>query len=1006
MDFLKLAVRAASADRVAATPVQQDIGRGLEDEAGEIGDLAALAAIVQPEQNFLNQVVDFMTVSAAAEESPQGLLVRDRGMCESFRLAPGPGRFSPSHTDYPTPHFVLLLSWLLMERRRSTTSRKGVFENRAMLDFEAQLGRASAPQTCDKQTTITLADWASLPEVSRGKCRRQGAVRLFKFVRIWLLVAAALALSGPAFAAGPRPTFSIPAGLRLDRALTRFSVQSDRDILFDPKIATGRSTKGVTGAMDADLALRELLRGSGLTWRVFQGRYLIEVAPLAAAVEPPSEVEGVIVTATRRPLLDQLTPMSVRALSGDELTRAGAVTFQDAATLLPGLTQTSTGTGRNRLSVRGVYGSGEATTALYYDDVPVTGPSGTTADPGGSSPELLLVDVERLELLRGPQGTLYGASAMGGALKVVFRRPDLSRAGGTLSLEGSAISGEVGDAQSVVLNQPLVRDKVGVRLTAYRRREPAFVDNSRLDLQETNGGLVWGGRLGVGLEPTEDLQINLSATYQDAHDDDTSGGSLGSPSNISSNYVRTPFESRMKLYEGAMSWRLAGMRLSATAATYTWNSLRRIEYTGTLLAERESPDGCKRYLALAPSFACTADQQIAYSAYVDSRAPGLLNQPIELDAQVQEVRLQSEAAGFLAWTLGVFHEIRKDTIDSQVVVGSTLTGEPDFERGFTGRRIVESRLSQRAAFGEITFGADRDTSLTLGARRFEYDKITTGQALVVNVISNTSEANFSSATGEDGWSVKILGSRRLAPNVMMYAQASQGFRPGGINTVPSLPPNLAAYGADSLWNYELGLKSSWLGNRLVFNAAIYEIDWEDMQYSATSTNGAFGYITNLGKARIRGLEADTSFVLNSAWRGGVSLTLTDAVLTRDQTSAEGAGLGSAGDRIPAIPRAGAQGWMEYRRDLGGGAQLLLRGDATYVGRSHSTFDVASAIDVDLGDYWLFNVRGGVRRANWTLNAFVENLTDTDDPSFATTGRQPQVFVPRPRQFGLSATYDF
>lgn len=830
-------------------------------------------------------------------------------------------------------------------------------------------------------------------------------MRLFKFVRIWILVAAALALSGPVFAAERRASFSIPAGLPLDRALTRFSVQGDRDILFNPKIVAGRVTQGVVGPMDADLALKELLRGTGLTWRVFQGRYLVEVPPLVAAAEPASEVEGVIVTATRRPLLDQLTPMSIRALSGDDLTRAGAVTFQDAATLLPGLTQTSTGTGRNRLSVRGVYGSGEATTALYYDDVPVTGPSGTTADPGGSSPELLLVDVERLELLRGPQGTLYGASAMGGALKVVFRRPDLSRTGGTLSLEGNTIAGELGDAQSVVLNQPLVRDQLGVRLTAYRRREPAFVDNSRLDLQETNGGLVWGGRLGVGFEPTEDLQINLSATYQDAHDDDTSGGSLGSPSNISANYVRTPFESRMKLYEGAMSWRVAGMRLSATAATYTWNSLRRIEYTGTLLAERESPDGCKRYLALE-SVACTADQQIAYSSYVDSRAPGLLNQPIELDAQVQELRLQSEATGFFAWTLGVFHEIRKDTIDSQVVVGSTLTGEPDFDRGFTGRRIVESRLSQRAAFGEITLGADRDTSLTLGARRFEYDKTTTGKALVVNVISNTSEANFSTDAGEDGWSVKILGSRRLAPGVMMYAQASQGFRPGGINTVPSLPPNLAAYGADSLWNYELGIKSSWLANRLVFNAAIYEIDWEDMQYSATSTNGAFAYITNLGKARIRGLEADASFVLNPAWRGGLSLTLTDAVLTRDQTSAEGAGLGSAGDRIPAVPRAGAEGWMEYRRDLGGDVQLLLRGDAAYVGRSHSAFDVASATDVELGDYWLFNLRGGVRTANWTLNVFVENLTNTDDPSFATSGRQPQVFAPRPRQFGVSAIYDF
>ncbi|HEY9236469.1 MAG TPA: TonB-dependent receptor [Phenylobacterium sp.] len=826
------------------------------------------------------------------------------------------------------------------------------------------------------------------------------------FVRFGILVGALAMSGGPALAAEGAHAFSIPAGLPLDRALTAFSAQSDRDILFSPDLVAGRRTSGLSGRMSPDIALRELLRGSGLSWRQFQGRYLIEGAPTHSAVEPIAEVESVVVTASRRPTLDQVTPMSVRALSGDELARAGAADFSDAAMLLPGLTQTSTGTGRNRFSLRGVYGSGEATTALYYDDVPVTGPSGTTADPGGSSPELLLIDVERLELLRGPQGTLYGASAMGGALKVIFKRPDLAQASGTASAELNTNSGEWGGGQSLVINQPLIADKLGVRLTAYRRTEPAYVDNDRLSVRNANAGRVWGARLGLGLEPTEDLQVNLSASYQDAHDDDTSGGSLGARPNVSLNYVRMPFESRLKLFDSALSWRIAGMRLSANAAAYAWDSLRRIDYTGTLLAERDSPDGCKRYLDLPAAVACTGQQLGVYSAYVDSRAPGLLNQPINLSAQVQEVRLQSDDPGFLAWTLGVFHEIRKDRIDSQVVVGDDLTGEPDFEQGYTGRRIVDSRLSHRAVYGEVTLGADRDTSLTLGARRFEYDKATIGHAAVVNVISNTSEANFATTTGEDGWSIKILGSRRLSPTALLYAQASQGFRPGGINTVPGLPPNLAAYGPDSLWNYELGLKSSWFNNRLVFNAAVYQIDWQDMQYSASSTNGAFAFITNLGEARIRGLEADTSFVVNSMVRGGVSLTLTDAVLTRDQASAEGAGLGSAGDRIPAAPRASAEGWLEYRRDLREGLQLLLRADGAYVGRSHSAFDRRSANDVALGDYWLFNARGSLRTRRWTLSAFVENLSDADRPSFATTGRQVQAFAPRPRQVGLSVAYDF
>lgn len=812
-----------------------------------------------------------------------------------------------------------------------------------------------------------------------------------------------------ALAAGRQVQFSIPAGAPLDRALTLFSAQSDRDILFTPAMVEGRRTKGASGRMESGAALDALLRGSGLTWREFQGRYLVERAkPLKHELETEveAEVEGVVVTALRRPTLDRLTPMSVRAFSGEELTRAGAATFTQATNLLPGLTQTSTGTGRNRLSLRGVYGSGEATTALYYDDIPVTGPSGTTADPGGSSPEFLLVDVERLELLRGPQGTLYGSSAMGGALKVVFKRPDLSRAGASLAADLSTNAGYWGDAQTVVLNQPVVQDRVGVRLAAYRRRDPAYIDNERLGLKGVNESSTWGARLGVGFQFDGDLQVNLTAAHQDTNEGDTSGGWVGAPAYVSYAYVRTPFDSRTTMYEGALSWRFSGMRLSANAASYTWNSTRHIDYTGTLQSERLSPDGCKRYLQLAATATCTPAQLGLYSAYVDSRAPGLLYQPIDLKAEVQEVRLQSDTPGFLAWTAGLFREVRSDTIDSQVIAGDAATGLPRPGADFTGRRVVDSRLTQRAVFGEVTLGADRDTSFVLGARHFAYDKRTQGRALVVNVISNTTEANFRNTTEESGWSLKLLASHRFGTAAMGYVQASQGFRPGGVNTVPGLPPNLAAYGADGLWNYEVGVKSAWLNNRLVLNAALYHIDWRDMQYTANSTNGAFSFITNLGRARVNGLEADVTFVINPALRGGANLALTDAILTSDQASDDGVGLGSAGDRIPAVPRVAADAWLEYRHDLSDGLELTVRTDAAFVGPSNSTFKPGVGVDVALGDYWLVNTRAVVRGSSWSLGAYIENLTGTDEPGFATTGRQPLVFAPRPRRFGLTATYDF
>ncbi len=829
---------------------------------------------------------------------------------------------------------------------------------------------------------------------------------VLRFGLVAACMCCAFLASVPARAAERRPLFAIPAGLQLDKALTAFSAQSDRDILFPPGVVSGLRGHSVSGRMDSGQALSELLKGSGLTWRDFQGRFLIERAPATVDIAPVADVEGVVVTALRRPTLEQLTPMSVRALSGEELRRAGATNFRDVAALMPGLTQTNTGTGRSRLSLRGVYGSGEATTALYYDDIPVTGPSGTTADPGGSFPEFLLVDVQQVELLRGPQGTLYGASAMGGAFKIMFNRPDLSRRGGLVEGEASTNAGDLGGAQTLVVNQPLITDRLGVRLAAYHRDEPAFTDNARLGLSRINGSSASGFRLGVGAQPREDLQLNLTISHQDATDDDASASSLGAPSHVSENYVRTPFRSRMTLYDGALNWRVSGVQLTATAASYQWDSTRRIDYTAVLLSERRSPDGCKRYLGLPIEGACTPGELDSYSAYVDSRAPGLLNQPIELRAQVQELRLRSAGLGFIAWTAGLFHEVRNDTIDSQVVVGDAASGLPSPSAGFTGRRIVDSRLRQRAVFGDITLGADRDTSLVLGARHFSYDKQTEGRALVVNVISNTSEANFFTTTQEAGWSLKFLASHRFSRSIMGYVQAAQGFRPGGINTVPGLPPELAAYDADSLWNYEAGLKTAWLDNRLVLNATVYRIDWRDMQYSANSTNGAFAFITNLGQARVLGLEAESVYTASPAWKGGLNLSLTDAVLTKDQATNNAIGLGSAGDRIPVVPRVAASGWVEYRRPLAANLDFLARGDASYVGISHSAFDTGTAADVKLGGLLLLNARASVQTTSWTLGAFVDNILDDDRPTFATAARQPQVFAPRPRRFGMSAVYAF
>lgn len=278
--------------------------------------------------------------------------------------------------------------------------------------------------------------YSLLPRVRGSEARaRRGAV-------LALLCATALtAAPTVAVVAAPRRPdaalrFDIPAQ-PLSQALNQLALRSDREILFSPALTQGKRSERLSGVFTAEAALHQLLAGSGLTVQLEGRSFLVlpaaqparsSAATARAAAPPPLSVaiNSVVVTALKRSSLARQTPISMTVLSGEQLSRAGIVDLEKAAPLLPGLKLISTAFGR-RLVLRGVYGAGEATTGLYYDETPMTGPVGTTADPGVMAPELALVDVDRVELLRGPQGTLYGSGAMGGALRFCSSAPNSRR---------------------------------------------------------------------------------------------------------------------------------------------------------------------------------------------------------------------------------------------------------------------------------------------------------------------------------------------------------------------------------------------------------------------------------------------------------------------------------------------------------------------------------------------------------------------------------------------------
>lgn len=818
------------------------------------------------------------------------------------------------------------------------------------------------------------------------RSRALGASHRRGLVTALLCAVAVEAFAPTAALAGPgRPPdtrrFDLPAQ-PLSQALNQLALRSDREILFSPSLTLGRRSPSLSGTFTAEQALVRLLAGSGLTFRLEGRSFLVVPAPKPREepeagpfpVAPPVDLDGLVVTALKRSSLAQQTPLSMVVIDGEQLARMAMTNIEQAAPTLPGLKLISTAFGR-RLVLRGVYGAGEATTGLYYDETPMTGPVGTTADPGVMAPELALVDVDRIELLRGPQGTLYGSGAMGGALRILFKRPDLGGDAGSVGVSvanlahgGSAASG------AMVLNAVAIPETLAVRLTAYDQRQPGVIDNIRLGMSDVDDSRVRGARLAVLWEKSPRLSVLVSGSHQSSHRGDISAWNDTAGPWRTVHAGRAPFDGDIDLVSAVAKWRGDAVDITAVSSWYRWNLVRRSDYSGVLLGERTNAAGCMRMFSIAA--ACSGEQMASYSAYVDSVYPAILHQPADLTARIHEIRAASVGSGRLSWSLGAYSEVREDYIDSQVRHVDPATGGPVAPPVLIGRRDIENHLSQHAVFGEMSYAVAPGAELTIGARRFDYVKRDRGGVQVPNVISGTwMDYAIDARSRERGWSLKALVSREFARGLFGYAQISQGFRPGGVNVVPGLPETLAAYRSDRLDNAELGLKGQSADRRLSVNLALYRAHWRDMQYAAQTQNRAFNYVTNIGAARTQGLELEGTAQRIAGWDLAASFTLTDARLTADQVTNSAIGLGREGDRLPIVPKVSASASAERRWTLGEGLTGRVRLDGYYAGLARSAFNAANADYLKMGGYAVFGVSAGLETRAWSANLSIENLLD-------------------------------
>ncbi|MCC2975911.1 TonB-dependent receptor [Sphingomonas sp. PL-96] len=735
------------------------------------------------------------------------------------------------------------------------------------------------------------------------------------------------------------------------------------------------------------------------------------LTPAAAqdAQDPPAteETNDVVVTALRRDTTVQTTPLAITALTGETLTNAGVTNITDYAKFVPSLRIQDNGPGQRRVSLRGVQASGEATVGTYYNDVPVTGSVGVSSDAAGRTADFTLFDVNRIEVLRGPQGTLYGASSMGGAIRVLFNKPSQEYEGEVEGQVQTTKGGGFGYFVNGMVNVPLVTDVLAARAVLYRRDSDGYVDNSFLGRKNVNDYTATGGRLMLRFTPTTNFSIDATAMFENT-DAVSASWNPEVGDYKSAAQVILPYTDKSQFYSVNAEWDLGGVTLTSITGYQHRRSAYAADdsyYIGTYRTEAR----CASYVG---TDACSADQLGSYYDYIDSLSPAAIYYPGSTTDFTQEVRLSSTGDSALDWTVGAFYQSRKNQVTSEDARADVTTGGIIMPEQIFYRRQISDRLKQVAVFGEGTFHVTPELGLTAGIRYYDYDKTVSGYTDIGWTLIGAPVRPLNTVdSSEDGTLLKFNASWQANRNMLFYATASQGFRPGGANQVIGLAADLTPYESDKLWNYEIGTKFGLLDRRLTLNLAAFQIDWDNMQVSGRTTNGAFSFLSNAGAARIRGLEAEAFIRPGGALQFTLSGNYLDAKLTEDQVNDSVVAAGRAGDRIPYIPHFSGSVGAEYHAPVSDAVDFFARADLNYVGSSYSEFRPTNVYRVKIDDYALANLRVGfeLSESDTGIYLFVNNLFDSvaiNRASMSSTPNSYSAVSAAPRTLGLNLRRHF
>jgi len=738
-------------------------------------------------------------------------------------------------------------------------------------------------------------------------------------------------------------------------------------------------------------------------------------APADDASKPVGFREEVVVTAQKRTEAIADIPASVTVVPEQLLEQQRVDDFKDLLPLVPGLSLTETRPGSTRVTLRGVNTGGVASTiGIYFDDVPF-GSSTGLANGSISAGDFDTFDVARVEVLRGPQGTLYGASSLGGVLKFVPNRPRNDRFEARLLGSAETVdNGDPGYSLTGMANVPLGA-KAAVRASGFYRSDSGFIDsigNNPVPSLATPGVNViggtrvanglnaldrFGGRLAVLVEPSKRFSVTVGAQIQDIDTDassvvDADPRSLEplNPTPVQSSYQKEFNDTKYRVYNGTVDGDLGPARLQSVTSY------------GTFETDFQSDLAIATNLTGGPPLSALVTQLFGNARTRPLSA--VLPQTTSTDKFTQELRLVSAKSKAFDWLVGGYYTNEDSAIKQKITAVEAGTDDVATGIPILADVALDSTYEEIAGFANATWHATPRFDLALGGRLSHNKQVASqrsdgplagGPAQFDDVKSSESPFTFSFAPRFE-----------IGKSSSIYGRVATGFRPGGPNVLPPAAPASVprTYDSDRLTSYEVGLKAGGRpADKFSLDLAGYYLDWEDIQLFLIVNN--FGINGNGGTAASKGFEIAASAFPTSGLTLSVNAAYTDAKLTQDTSASVG---GKDGDPLPYVPDWSFGLNADYEWTVKSRTRTYVGGSLGYTGERPVAFNNRAADgSIRRADsYVSLNLRAGAYHGRWSVELYGKNLTnDLGVTSIGTAGPLPNgalgLSLTRPRTIGLS-----